>query len=177
VEQNGVDDALVLERDLRRRTRQGEDDMEIRHGQQFRLACLKPCGACQSLALGAVAVATRVVGTADQSAIATLFDVPAERGCAAGFDCCHDTPLDPAEMRAMTTAERSTVAAEDLRHLQRRAHHHRSGRRRHLQMQAVQRAWRATDRAGRDLCVTRRRVDVAMAEERLDDADVGATFQ
>ena len=56
-EQNGVDDALVLERDLRRRGRQGEDDMEIRHRQQFGLPRFEPCGTRQTLTLRAVPVA------------------------------------------------------------------------------------------------------------------------
>ena len=93
--------------------------MEIRHRQQFGLARFEPFGARQALALRAVPVAAGVVGAADQSAIAALFDMPAERRRPARLDRRHDTPLDPAEMRAMVAAERRAVAAEDVRHLQR----------------------------------------------------------
>jgi hypothetical protein len=41
----------------------------------------------------------------------------------------------------------------------------------------VERARCATDGAGGNLRIARRCVDVAMSEQRLDDADVGATFQ
>ena len=98
-EQDGVDHALVLERDLGRRRRQGEDDMEVRHRQQFGLTRFEPFGARQALALRAMPVAAGVVGAADQAAIAALLDMAAERRRAAGLDRRHDTTLDPAEMR------------------------------------------------------------------------------
>jgi hypothetical protein len=41
----------------------------------------------------------------------------------------------------------------------------------------VERARRATDGAGRNLCIARRGVDVAMNQQRLDDSNVGAIFQ
>jgi hypothetical protein len=97
-EQNGVDDTLVLERDLRRRRGHGEDDMEIRHRQQLRLSCFEPRGPRQALTLRAVSVAARVVSATNQSAIVALFDMSAERGCPAGLDRRHHPALDPAEM-------------------------------------------------------------------------------
>ena len=113
----------------------------------------------------------------DQSAIAALFGVAAERVRPAGLDRRHDAALDAAEMRSVGATERIAVAAEDIRHLQRRAHRRRSGGWRHLQPQAVERAWRAADRAGGDLGVARCGVHVAMAKQRLDNADVGAALQ
>jgi hypothetical protein len=85
-EQAGVDHALVLEGDLRRRHRQGDDDMEVRHWQQLCLARFEPLGTRQALALrqcrlrhlGTSSRCACVVRTANQSAIAALFDVPAE---------------------------------------------------------------------------------------------------
>jgi hypothetical protein len=41
----------------------------------------------------------------------------------------------------------------------------------------VERPRRATDSARSHLCIARRGVDVAMAKQRLDDADVGSAFQ
>src|SRR4051794_3773591 len=58
-EQDGVDRGLVLERDFGGRGRQGEDDMEIRHRQQFVLPFGQPGGACRSLAFRAMPVAAR----------------------------------------------------------------------------------------------------------------------
>src|SRR3954470_21973295 len=56
-EQDGVDRCLVLERDFGRRRRQGEDDVEIRHRQQFGLPFGQPSGARWSLAFWAMPVA------------------------------------------------------------------------------------------------------------------------
>jgi hypothetical protein len=61
-EQNGVDHPLVLERDLRRRYRQGEDEMKIRHRKQLRLPRFEPFGTRQALTLRAVTIAARVEG-------------------------------------------------------------------------------------------------------------------
>ena len=115
-EQDGVDRALVLERDLGCRRRQGEDDMVVGYRQQLGLTRLKPLGACQALALRAMPVAAGVVGAANQTAVAALLDVPSERRRSAELDRCHDTSLDPAEMSTMAAAERFAVAAEDIRH-------------------------------------------------------------
>jgi hypothetical protein len=64
-EQDGVDGALVLERDLSCRCRQGEDDVIVGYRQQLGLTCLEPFGACQALALRAMPVTAGVVSAAD----------------------------------------------------------------------------------------------------------------
>src|SRR5271166_4025680 len=115
-EQDGVDDALVVERNLGGRRRQGEDHMVVGHRQQLGLTRLKPFSACQTLALRAVPIAAGIVGAADQPAVAVLFDVPAKRGRATGLDRRHDAPLDTTEMRGVIATERLVVAAEDIRH-------------------------------------------------------------
>ena len=51
-EQDRIDGGLVLEGDLARQRWQGEDDVEVRHRQQFGLSVREPFGACQPLALG-----------------------------------------------------------------------------------------------------------------------------
>jgi hypothetical protein len=53
-EQDRVDDGLVLERDLADRCRQCEDDMKVRHRQQFGLPIREPLGPRPSLAFGTV---------------------------------------------------------------------------------------------------------------------------
>src|SRR5271163_4696284 len=57
--QDGIDPSLVLESDLGRRRRQGEDDVEVGHGQKLGLPCGEPLRPRQPLALRAVAVAAR----------------------------------------------------------------------------------------------------------------------
>jgi hypothetical protein len=61
LEQNAVDHAWILQGQRCQFVRQGEYDVEVRHGQQFALPLLKPGCAGQSLALGAMPVAARVV--------------------------------------------------------------------------------------------------------------------
>ncbi len=56
-EQDGIDNALVLERDLRDLRRQGEDHVVVGHRQQLSLARLQPLRARQALALRTVPVA------------------------------------------------------------------------------------------------------------------------
>ena len=176
-EQDGVDHRLVVERDLGDRRRQGEDDVEVGHRQQLGLARLQPLGARQALALRAVPVAAGVVGAADQAAVGAVLDMPAERRRPAGLDRRHDAALGAAEMGRVGLPVRRAVAAEDVRHLQRGTHRRGSGGRRDLQPQPVERARRPADRAGRDLGVARRGLQVAVAEQGLDDADVGAALQ
>src|ERR1700748_1617302 len=90
-----------------------------------------------------MAIAAGIVGTADQPAVAALFDMPTEHRRATSLDRRHDTPLDPTEMCAMAPTKRLAVAAEDIRHLQRRTH-------RRLRMVASPRG--AAGRAGSAYC-------------------------
>ena len=121
-EQDRIDRGLVLEGDLARQRRQGEDDVEVRHRQQFGLSVREPFGARQPLALGAMAVAAGVVGDAHVAAIIALLHVTAERRRPARRDGAHDAPLDAAEMPGTGLPKRFAVAAEDIRHLQNRSH-------------------------------------------------------
>ena len=50
------------------------------------------------------------------------FDMTAQRCRAAGFDGAHDPALAPTQMAGMGLTVSGTVAAEDIRHLQRAAH-------------------------------------------------------
>ena len=60
LEQDGVDDRLVLERDGADRCGDGEDDVEVGHGEEFALTGGEPSGPCWSLALRAMPVAAGV---------------------------------------------------------------------------------------------------------------------
>jgi hypothetical protein len=61
-----------------------------------------------------------VVGDADLAAALTVLDMAAQSSGAASFDRGHHPPLPAAEMTGMDLAVSGTVAAEDLRHLDRR---------------------------------------------------------
>ena len=64
--QQAVDRLLVLEGDLGRRRRQGEDDVEVGNRQQLGLTSGEPLRARRPLTLPAMAVSARVVGDAGE---------------------------------------------------------------------------------------------------------------
>src|SRR2546422_2731268 len=125
-EQDRVDDGLVLERDLADRCRQCEDDMKVRHRQQFGLPIREPLGPRQPLAFGTVTVAARVVSDAGCTAIVALLDMAAEHRRPARRDGAHDPSLDAPEMTGACLSKRFAMAAEDIRNLQSRNHGSRS---------------------------------------------------
>ena len=94
------------------------------------------------------------------------------------LDGAHHPPLDTPEMALMRVPVGVAVAAEDVRHLQAgRQESRRSGGRHPLQRQPVERALGSPDQPARDLRVARRRRQVGMSEQDLDDADVGTALQ
>ena len=122
LEQHVVDDRLVLQGDGGDGRRHRENDMEIRNWQEFGTPVGEPLGPRQPLALGAVPVAARVVGDAGLAAVLAALDMAAERRGAAGHDGGHDTALGLRQMTALRGTESLSVAAEDVRHLERLAH-------------------------------------------------------
>jgi hypothetical protein len=74
--QQVIDDRLVLIGDVGDRSRQGKDDMEIGHRQQFGVAVGQPLLGRGGLALWAVPVAAGVVGDAEVRAGLAAFDMP-----------------------------------------------------------------------------------------------------
>jgi hypothetical protein len=101
----------------------------------------------------------------------------AERRRAAQLDGAHDARFDAAERALPVTAIGRAVAAEDIRHFQNGARTRRSGGRRDGQVEAVQRALRHGDRRGRHMGVARRRRQIAVAQQDLDDPGVGSALQ
>ena len=67
-EQQVIDDRLVLMGDIGDQSRQGEDDMEIRHEQEIGLAVGQPFLGSRGLALWAMPIAAGVVGDAQVGA-------------------------------------------------------------------------------------------------------------
>ena len=114
---------------------------------------------------------------AGEPAVGAAFDVPAQHRCPARLDCCHDAALSAAELDRVGLPERCAVAAEDIRHLEHGPHCGRSVGRCHRQAQPIQRAGRIGDQVGGDLSVASRRRESGMAEQHLDDANVGAALE
>src|SRR5262249_60002727 len=79
-EQDGIDDGLVLERDLADRCRHCEDDMKVRHWQQLGLSLREPLGPRQALAFRTMTVAARVVGDAGRTTIIALLEMTPNPG-------------------------------------------------------------------------------------------------
>jgi hypothetical protein len=122
LEQQAVDKLLVMESDLANWRRQGEHEVEIGHRQQLGLALGQPLGGRRRLTLRTVPVAAGIIGDADLAAALTLLDMAPQSGRAASFDGGHHPPLGAAEMTGMGLAISGTMVAEDIRHLECRAH-------------------------------------------------------
>ena len=98
-----------------------EDDVEIADRQQIGLAGREPILRRRALALGAMAVAARVVGDAAVAAILAALDMPAERGRAAVLDGRHHLKLAEAHMPGIGSAPVGPMAMKDVCDLQPRA--------------------------------------------------------
>jgi hypothetical protein len=96
--------------------------MEIGNGQQLRPAIVEPLQPRQPLTLRAVPVATTIEGDANCAAILATLDVTAERRRSARLDRGHDPSLVVGQPGALGSAKSFAVAAENIRHLQLRAH-------------------------------------------------------
>ena len=120
-EQQVVDDGLVLVSDVGDRARQGEDDMEIRHGEQFGPAVGQPFLGSGRLALWAVPVAAGVVGDAQVGAVLAAFDMSTQRRRSTALDRRHDLQLTEAHVAGVGRTPSQPAVAEDVRHLDCRA--------------------------------------------------------
>jgi hypothetical protein len=86
--------------------------VEVGDRQESLQARLQPVGALAGLALGAVAVAARVVGDAGEAAGVAAVDVPAQLGRAAGGQPAQDLGL--VGRQRVTLAVGRPVAAQDV---------------------------------------------------------------
>lgn len=86
VEQQPVDDPLVVPGDRADGGRQREDEVIILERQQISLARFEPAASGSALALGAMAVAARVVGDLGARTAGTAQHMSAQRRAAALFD-------------------------------------------------------------------------------------------
>ena len=140
LEQDVVDDRLVLQGDGGDRRRHGEDDVEVRDGQQLGLSVDEPLRARQTLALRAVPVAAGIVGDADLAAIVARSTWPPSAAVRHASIGAHDPTLSGGQAGGVLGAIGGAVAAEDVRHLERGPHGAGSARRRHHQAEAIERA-------------------------------------
>jgi hypothetical protein len=105
--------------DVGDRSRQGEDDMKIRHRQEFSLALGQPFLGSGGLTLRAMPIAAGVIRNAQVGAVLTAFDMAAQRRRSAALDCRHDLELAEAHMAGMGGTPSRPAVAEDVRHLDR----------------------------------------------------------
>jgi hypothetical protein len=77
-EQEVIEDLLVLQRQRRELVRQSKDNMDIGHRQKFTLPSHDPFVASAALTLGAMAIATAVVGDGVIATARALVAMPAE---------------------------------------------------------------------------------------------------
>ncbi len=117
-EEERVEHARIALREGVERVRQRKDDVEIRNRQQLGAPRREPPFFAQGLALGAMAVATGVVGDAHRAAPVTRLLMPAEDGGAAGLDGVESPLLDGGE--AVRATIRLAMSAHDVRELQSR---------------------------------------------------------
>jgi hypothetical protein len=118
------------------------------------------------------------------AAIAAALDVTAESGGAAALDRGHGVPLCPRQRPAMLITETRAEVAEHVRHFQSLAGHETrvSGRYQvrygwHEDLERFQRAGGGADFAGGDHEISSRGAQIAMAEQQLDRAKIGAGLQ
>ena len=123
LEQEVVDDGLVLVGDIGDGRRQREHHMIVRHRQQIGLARGQPVLCRRALALRAMPVAARVVRDRGMGALLAARDMAAERRRAAVLDRRHHLELAEAHMAGIGPAPCRSVAAEDVRDLQRWTRH------------------------------------------------------
>src|SRR3954447_26159795 len=174
-EQEVVDNRLVLVGDRSDLGRQGEDQVEIADRQQIGLAGGEPVPRRRALALGTMAVATRVVGNSLVAAVFAALDMAAEDGRAAVLDGRHHLELAEADVPGIGLAPGGAVAMEDVCALQFLAAHGRrlfpgSGPSFGRLPEPVEPAGYGADRGVGDAGVTGRGVELGVAEQHLDDA-------
>ena len=166
---------------------QREDQMEVPHGQQLRLARRQPCLCRTRLALGAVAVAAGIIGDVLVRAVLAARNMAAERRRAAALDRAHHLHLIEADVACVGRTPGSTMGAEDIRNLQLCPLPTVAGYETRLSCaflallrclaQVVQRALHRRDHAGGNAGIPRCRGQLGMAKQRLYHSDIDTASQ
>jgi hypothetical protein len=116
LEEEGIEDTGIALGHRIEGVGEGKDTVEIRDGQQVSQARLDPSRLGQGLALGAVAIPTRMVAGLVGSAVVALQQVPAQSRGAALFDRAHHAELLPRE--GVGGPVRLPSGAENVRNLE-----------------------------------------------------------
>ena len=116
VEEAGVQARAIPIGQRQQAMREREDDVHIRHVEQIPLARLEPALPRLRLALGAVPIATLLIGDGLVPADVTPIEMPTERGGATAHDRAEHGALLHAEPR-MLLDEGVTLRVEDIGHL------------------------------------------------------------
>jgi hypothetical protein len=122
-EQQTVDEFLVLQCQGCQETRHRKDDVSVGRGQELLATLLDPAQSGVGLALGAVPVATRIIGDGLIITAGTLIQMPAESGRAATGDSSQDLQVLAGEPMAAAFDEPLPRCADDIGHLQRWSAH------------------------------------------------------
>ena len=113
-EEQVVDQLLVLAGEQAQFSGKGEGQQEVGDGQEQSLLHFQPGLGLLVLALGAMAVAARVVAVADFPAGRTGKDLSTQRFCAAALDGAHSLAVAGQQARGIFLAVGGTVLAEDV---------------------------------------------------------------
>jgi len=174
-EQQIVNQPRVLESKVGKRIRQGEDYVVVGDREQFFLPSLEPFGLGQRLALGAVAVATRVVRGDSMPAPIALLDVTAECGRTTLNNCTQDA--------ALLTASPVTVLLEESFDVPPNHIGDFKGWPGHCAASAIDR-WKQVERADgspnrclRDVGIDCCGLQAVVTQQKLYRSDVGASFE
>ena len=123
LEQDAVDRGLVLVGDVGNLRGKREYYVIVRHRQQLGLALGEPFLRGGTLAFGAMPIATGVIGDLRVRALLAARDMPAEGRRATALDRRHHLELAEAHMAGIGLAPCRSMAAENIRDLQRWTRH------------------------------------------------------
>jgi len=118
-EQDLEDLPLVAQRQRVEIIGQGEDDMEVGHGEQAFDALREPLRTPKSLTLWAVPVPTGVIGDLDLTAVSATQHMATQTGRSAALNGRHDLELIVTDVSGVGLSPHRTMAAEDIRDLYR----------------------------------------------------------
>ena len=122
-EQKIIEELLVLQRQRRQLVRQGKDQMEVTHRQEFLLAGSKPLLPRGRLTLGAVSIPAGVVRDGLIAAARTLVTMSTQGSGATTYEGKKNFQVDPVNPAAVVFDEAMALGANDIGHLQGRPAH------------------------------------------------------
>ena len=183
-EQQIVKQARVLQSQHIQFVRYGEDHVEVAGGQEFAFPCRQPALARLCLTLGAVAIAARVVGDGLITATRASIAMPAEGGSAAALNGTKGFELLIIKARSIPIQETIALHAENVGHLEGGPSHSLSFRLKRAadvlaagQSERIQRVGDRLQMPLRQVQVLSGGLQIAMSQQDLDGAQVGACFQ